>query len=357
MAKKTKKIGNTAIFGKRIEGFLSLEAKEDTKPPMKKVAILAIEKATSFSVMGSLDMLSKVNSIGSNTAEEGPYFQPLLVGTEDRLVKSSSGHPFYCDRTIATNERYDLIIIPSCDGDIHDTVENNLTLVPWLKQQHRDGAHIASMCTGSFLLCKTGLLDGKTATTHWAYATLFQQLYPQVSLKISENIADHGTLVSAGGGTSFINLIMYLIEKYYGHELAVLCSKIMLADLDKMPQSTYSIFTAYKQHGDQAILQAQEYIEENYEALISLTLLAKEVALSERTLIRRFKKATGLTPTTYVQQVRVEAAKKLLEQSQDTILSIMDDVGYADLANFRNVFKKHVGISLHEYRKKFKAYS
>ncbi len=146
---------------------------------------------------------------------------------------------------------------------------------------------------------------------------------------------------------------MYLIEKFHGHELAVRCSKIMLADLYKMPQSSYSIFVAFKQHGDENILKVQEFIEGNYLENMTIAELSKYATMSERTFIRRFKTATGVTSTDYIQKVRIESAKKLLEQTDNTMLAIMDKVGYNDLGNFRNVFKKQTGISLNEYRKKF----
>lgn len=320
---------------------------------MKKVAILAVERATSFSIMGSLDMLIKVNEIGRKNPEATLLFDPRLVSVQDRLVKSSSGHPFYCDKTIRDPEKYDLILIPSCDGDIIEIVANNTTLISWLQEQHQKEVHIASMCTGAFILAKTGLLEGKAATTHWAYMDLFHQLHPDVSLKVMENIVDNGTLICGGGGTSFIQLIMYLIEKYYGHELAVLCSKIMLADMDKMPQSSYSIFTGYKQHQDGSILKVQEYIEASYRESISIAAMADHAALSERTLNRRFKAVTGITPIDYIQKVRVEAAKKLLEESNRTVSAIMEAVGYNDLGNFRSVFQKQTGTTMKEYRKKF----
>ena len=320
---------------------------------MKQVAILAIEGATSFSVMGSLDMLSKANGVSLGSRKQESYFRPSLVAVSDKLVKSATGHPFFCDQSLADGQSYDLILIPSCDGDITETISHNTSLIPWLQEQYAAGAHIASMCTGAFLLAKTGLLDGKSATTHWAYADLFQQLFPKVNLRIAENIVDHGSMICAGGGTSFPHLIMYLIEKYYGHEMAVLCSKMMLVDLDRVPQSAYSIFTAYKQHGDEVILKAQTYIEHHFHMLLSIAKLADEVAVSERTLIRRFKAATGLTPIDYIQRVRVEEAKKLLENGDATIVAITDAIGYSDLGSFRRVFKKQTGVSLKVYRQKF----
>ena len=294
---------------------------------MKKVAILAVEGATSFSIMGSLDMLIKVNEIGRKNPDAALLFEPKLVGTHDRLVKSSSGHPFYCDKTICDPEQYDLVLIPSCDGNITEIVANNTALISWLQEQHQKGVHIASMCTGAFILAKTGLLEGKAATTHWAYTDLFQRRYPDVSLKISENVVDNGSLICGGDGTSFIQLIIYLIEKYYGHELAILCSKIMLADIDKMPQSSYSIFTGYKQHEDDSILKVQEYIEANYWESVGIAAMADYAALSERTLNRRFKAVTGITPIDYIQKVRVEAAKKLLEESNRTVSAIWKRLG------------------------------
>ena len=315
---------------------------------------MAIEGATSFSVMGSFDMLSKVNYIAQQFGiDQGPFFKPSLISIKDKLVKSSSGHPFYTDNAIEDDVLYDLILLPSCDGDIFETIENNQSLSPWLIDQHERGATLASMCTGSFLMAATGLLDDKTVTSHWAYQRQFEARFPKTVFKPNSTIIDHQSLIMAGGGTSFPHLILYLIEKFYGHELAVICSKFMVVDMESIPQSIFSIFTAHKQHADSEMLVIQEYIEQNYSATISIDILADKAAMTGRTLIRRFKNATGLTPIDYLQMVRIESAKKRIEQGNTPLKEITIAVGYSDFSNFNKLFKKHVGISMKEYERKF----
>ena len=315
-----------------------------------KTAILAIEGATSFSVLGSYDMLTKINKVGD---QESTYFEPQLIGVKDKVVKSSSGHPFICEGTVQENNRFEIIILPSCDGDIFNTIETNNELLPWLIRQYEEGAILTSVCTGAFLLAATGLMDGKKITTHWAYFQLMNQRFPDVLIETSKNIVDHDRLICAGGGTSFMHLVMYLISKFYGHDVASLCSKYMLVDMEKIPQSTYSVFMPFKRHGNDQILMAQEIMESRYQDKLTITSLALEVGLSERTFSRKFKKYTTKSVVEYFHLVRVEAAKKLLEDQEETVQRIMYQVGYTDMANFRRIFTRLTGLTFTEYRKKF----
>ena len=322
---------------------------------MKRVAIMAMEGATAFSVLGSQDMLNKVNLVPqiSGHAEKGIYFITELVGVEGKEVASSSGNPFICHSTVNDAKHFDLILLPSCDGDVLDTIQQNYKLIPWLREQHRSGATLASMCTGAFILAETGLMNDRKITTHWAYFDLLEQHYPAVQIEHSDNIVEYESLIAAGGGTSFIELVLYLIEKYYGHQLATLCAKYMLVDMEKLPQSTFTMFMPQKLHGDQKVLHVQDFVENHYSQKLTIDMLAEQVNLSGRTLARRFKKATGVSPHAYILATRVEAARKLLENADLTVENIAGQVGYADLASFRNAFVKRVGIGLSEYRKKF----
>jgi transcriptional regulator GlxA family with amidase domain len=229
----------------------------------------------------------------------------------------------------------------------------NEKFVTLMRKQYRKGAEIASFCTGSFLLAATGLLKGKRASTHWMAAGEFRQLFPDIELVSNKIIVDEGRLFSSGGATAFLNLTLYLIEKYCGRETAVFISKSMLIDMQKAPQNAYAVFSGQKDHNDEIILKVQHFIEDNVAKKISIDDLTGVALLSKRSLIRRFTAATGNSPKEYIQRVKVEEARRMLEFENKTAQEIFNKVGYDDHASFRKIFKKYTGLLPGEYRKKF----
>jgi transcriptional regulator GlxA family with amidase domain len=223
----------------------------------------------------------------------------------------------------------------------------------WLKWQYAEGAEVASICLGAFLLASTGLLDGKTATTHWLGAKSFRKMFPKVTLLDDKIIVDHNRIYSSGGAFSFTSLMMYLIGKFFDHQAAMLASKVFMIHIHDTRQTSYSIFHHQKDHGDSEIAAVQDYIERKYKSSISNEQLAKLVNISDRTLVRRFKKATGNTPYEYVQRIRIEAAKKLLENRDTGIEQIALEIGYEDFSAFRKVFKRLTGVTPLEYKRKY----
>ena len=209
------------------------------------------------------------------------------------------------------------------------------------------------MCTGAFLLAETGLLAGRRATTHWAFHDLFRQRYSDIELLGQEVIVDEGRLMTGGGATTFMNMIMYVVEKHLGQETARFASRMFLIDQNRPPQSAFAIFGPQKQHSDAAILRAQRLIESNLGDPLPMVDVAREVALSPRTFVRRFKAATGNTPIEYLQRTRVEAAKRLLESSKASVAEIIEGVGYEDAASFRRVFSRYVGLPPLSYRRRY----
>ena len=208
-------------------------------------------------------------------------------------------------------------------------------------------------CTGAFLLAETGLLNGKTATTHWGFVDQFRQMYPNVNLKPQRLITDEETLFCAGALGAGIDLSIYLVEKYCGRDVAVQCSKALLHDMNRNSQAPYSVFQFQKNHADETIRVTQQWIEANYTQEINLNQVAKTHGMSRRTFERRFKKATGDTPLFYLQRTRVEAAKRLLESSDGTFDEICYKLGYENSGHFRAVFKKHTGLLPTEYQRHF----
>jgi transcriptional regulator GlxA family with amidase domain len=232
-------------------------------------------------------------------------------------------------------------------------LRGNGELVTWIAEQNKKGAEIASVCTGAFLLASTGLLNGKTCSTHWAAADVFRKMFPEVDLQTDKLITDENGIYTNGGAYSFLNLLIYLVEKYYDRQTAIYCSKVFQIEMDRQSQSEFIIFKGQKLHGDEMVKEAQSYMEDNLHEKISVEHLSSRFAVGRRHFDRRFIKATGNTPLEYLQRVKIESAKRIFETSRKTINEAMYEVGYADVKAFRELFRKITGLSPLEYRSKY----
>jgi len=254
---------------------------------------------------------------------------------------------------ISSIAKTNLIIIPSLNHNYQKAVRANKLLIDWIAQQYKEGAEIASICTGAFMLASAGLLDGKTCSTHWSAADTFRTMFPKVHLQADRLITDEHGIYTNGGAYSFLNLVIYLVEKYYDRQTAIFCSKVFQIEMDRNSQSAFTIFTGQKLHGDDMVQQAQAYIENKLDEKISVEDLSSRFAVGRRNFDRRFIKATGNTPLEYSQRVKMESAKKAFETSRKTVNEVMYEVGYSDIKAFREVFRKITGMSPLEYRGKY----
>lgn len=247
----------------------------------------------------------------------------------------------------------DLIIIPASHYNFPVLIEQNEELIGWLRKQYRQGAEVASICTGAFLLAATGLLDGKQCSTHWNAANAFRQMFPAVELLPDKLITDGHGLYTNGGAFSFLNLMIYLVEKYYDRQTAIYCAKIFQVDINRSSQSPFAIFDGQKGHDDDVIKRAQGFIETHAQERLSVESIAAQYALSRRNFDRRFIKATGNTPLEYQQRLKVEVAKKMFETSRRSVKEVMFETGYSDARAFREVFRKITGLLPLEYRSRY----
>jgi len=254
---------------------------------------------------------------------------------------------------ISAIPKTNLIIIPSLNHNYEKALKGNQQLIDWILKQYHQGAEIASICTGAFMLASSGLLDGKSCSTHWAATDNFRKMFPKVNLQADKLITDENGIYTNGGAYSFLNLIIYLIEKYYDRQTAIFCSKVFQIEMDRQSQSAFIIFKGQKLHGDEMVKKAQAYIESNLDEKISVEHLSSRFAVGRRNFDRRFIKATGNTPVEYSQRVKIESAKKAFETSRKTINEVMYEVGYADVKAFREVFRKITGMSPLEYKGKY----
>lgn len=324
---------------------------------MKHITILVpegrVNMGTFATIVGTFEMFTEANAYQSRQGKEVKY-QIQTAGVSKKITSDKGMISLQPDVLVSEIKKTDLIIVPPSgirsDADIE---QGNRTIISWIGKHYKLGAEVASMCSGIFMLASSGILNGKTCSTHWAHAGTFRNAFPGITLKEEKLITDESGIYTNGGAYSFLNLMIYLIEKYYGKETAIYCSKMFQVDLERNTQSSFAIFSGQKKHGDDAILKAQSYIEKNYRDKISIEFLSDKFSIGRRNFDRRFIKATGITPLDYLQRVKIEAAKKFLENTRKTVNEVMYDVGYNDTKSFREVFNRVTGMSPVNYKSKY----
>lgn len=320
---------------------------------MKHISILVPLGHSSLpNIDGTHQVLSEANGFLTALGRE-PLFTIRLVGLSKETVQRNGLYTICPDCLIGDITQTNLIIIPAMHGNLEKAMELNKAFIPWIIQQHRQGAELASFCIGAFFLAATGLLNGKQCATHWQLANQFRSMYPDVHLVDDKIMTETDGIYTSGGAYSFLNLLVYLIERYAGRDVAILVAKAFMIDIDRYSQSPFIIFQGQKAHQDEPVRKAQEFIEQNFEEKITVDQLASMFALGRRSLERRFKKATSNTVTEYIQRVKIEAAKKDLETGRKNINEVMYEVGYNDVKAFRTTFRKVTGLSPVEYKNKY----
>jgi transcriptional regulator GlxA family with amidase domain len=319
---------------------------------MKNISILVPETAIMEAIADPRYMFTAANHF---LAAEGkpPLFNVQLVGLKKNVKLMDDLATIHADKTIDEVDKTDLIFIPAISGDIKTAIEKNKSYIPWIVDQHSKGAEVASLCIGAFLLASTGLLSGKKCSTHWLSAGEFREMFPDVDLVDGSIISEENRIYSSGGANSYWSLLLYLLEKYTSRETAILASKFFAVDIDRDSQNKFMMFKGQRNHSDEQVKKAQDYIENNIEEKITVDALSEMVAVGRRTFERRFKIATNNSILEYIQRVKVEAAKRSLETSRKNINEVMYDVGYTDTKAFRELFKKITGLTPIEYRNKY----
>jgi len=323
--------------------------------PSISVNILAFPTFAPMPIIGPMDVLNESCSLlrTLNGGMPVAFFDVELVGLSKEPLRFGDSVILTPHRTIANAERPDLLLVPSAGVDVPESLESLAGFVPWMQRCAEGGTRIVSMCTGAFLLAETGLLDGRSATTHWYFADRFRARYPAVKLYPDRLIVDEGTVITSGAATSFLDVTLYLIELYCGHDAAVFTAKTLLIEMGRNTQLPFTILSAYKTHNDRAVLDVQQFIETRGDEELTIEALAEHAGMSLRHLDRRFRNAIGESPTAYLQRFRIERAKRLLETSSDTVEQIMQRVGYDDPRSFRRLFRSMTDLSPREYRRRF----
>ena len=320
---------------------------------MKNISILVPQGHTSLSnIEGTHQIFSEVNTLRTAMGKP-PLFNLQLVGLKKEISQRNGLYTVSPNVLLKDVKKTDLIIIPALMGDQRKALELNIDFIPWIIKQYKEGAEIASFCVGAFFLANTGLLKGKQCATHWRFANDFRSMFPDAKLVDDKIMTEDSGIYTSGGAYSYLNLVVYLVEKYAGRDIAILIAKAFMIDIDRKSQSPFIIFSGQKNHEDESVKKAQEFIEHNFQEKITVDQLTSRFALSRRNFERRFKKATCNTVLEYIHRVKIEAAKISLESSRINVKEVMYSVGYSDNKAFRSIFKKITGISPIEYRNKY----
>ena len=320
---------------------------------MKHLTIVVPEGENNLSsITGAYEILTRANQYWKESGQK-ELFTIELAGISKKVEYNAGLFTIKPHTHISAIAKTHLIIIPSLNHNYQKAVKGNKPLIDWIENQYKHGAEVASVCSGAFLLAAAGLLDGKSCSTHWIVADNFRTMFPKVNLQTDKLITDENGIYTNGGAYSFLNLLIYLVEKYYDRKTAIYCSKVFQIEMDRQSQSAFTIFTGQKLHEDETVKKAQSYIESKLHEKISVEHLSSRFTVGRRNFDRRFIKATGNTPLEYMQRVKIESAKKTFENSRKTINEVMYEVGYADVKAFREVFRKITGMSPIEYRNKY----
>lgn len=319
------------------------------------VTVLVLDQGFASTAIAPIEIFHSAGYLwnwihGETTA---PRFRVRTASLDGKSVDSHCSLGLKPEYALRDIKQTDLIVVPAAGWDVTEEIAKNSQLVPWLKRWHARGAYIAGVCTGVAFLAEAGLLDGREATTHWAVADVMKARYPQVNWRTEQFVTEDGRLFCSGGIYASMDLSLYLVEKFCGHEIALQCAKSLLLGMPRTHQSGYAMSSLSPPHADRKIQQVERYLQQHHGREISIGLLADQAGMSPRNLIRRFKAATGRLPGAYLQMLRVTEAQSLLEQGAASIQEVCSKVGYEDLAFFRNLFKRHTGMTPAEYRARF----
>ncbi len=322
---------------------------------MLNVAILAYDNCLQSGIAGILDLLTLANwehkRLSKNAKALFCHSEIITIDGED--ITCFNGQKIVANRSISTCNDINLLIVPGVMGR-PDRLLEQVELVEFIKTQHSSGTIVASACSGAFLLAEAGILNNKEATTHWQLAERFRWRYPKVNLQIDRLIIDGENYLCAGGTGAHIDLAVHLIEKFGSKQLAKVCARMMMIDGKERKQAPFVKFKGNREHIDDQVLKVQRWLDKYYRKKVTVQMMVKLSGLNERTFLRRFRRATGVSPLEYLQKMRLESAKQLLIKTDHTLDAITKAVGYHDLSSFRRLFSNVVGISPTVYRSRFR---
>lgn len=323
--------------------------------PLIDVTIVFLEESLVSTSVGPMEVFRHAGVVWNLLTGEAvrPRFRVTSASLTGKAVHCDGPLTVRTTASIADIRKTDLILVPSTGLDFPSAVARNKPLLPWLRRWRKRGASIAGVCAGVELLAAAGLLDGKRATTHWGLVEGFRERYPQVRWMPELLVTEDDNVYCGGGVNASLDLSLYLVEKFSGHETAVQCARALLIETPRTWQSGFAVVPLHTRHHDPVIAEAQEWIHENFQRDFGFEELAARLGMSPRNFARRFKAATTDTPLGYLQKLRIAAARRLLESNYKTVQEISEAVGYEDAAFFRDLFRRHTGASPQAYRQRF----
>lgn len=324
-----------------------------------RVTLLALDECFASSIACTVDLLNTANLVAAALdPPREPVFEWQVLSLDGRAVRASNGYDIPVDGRIDGSLRGKLVVVPAFGSPHPDllvgALQRQQALLPWLRSEHASGVTIAASCSGTFLLAESGLLDGRRATTSWWLAAAFERRYPAVRLELASMLTEDGRLICAGAGMSHLDLALRLIERFGGRDIGRLCAKYAVLDDGRRSQAPFVVLTHVRSY-DPLIVRAERWIRANLHRSIGVDEIAGQVAVSPRTLARRFRECTGDSPQVFVQKARIEMSKALLENTELSADAIVERVGYGDARTFRRLFRKHTSLSPRDYRKRFAA--
>jgi transcriptional regulator GlxA family with amidase domain len=322
---------------------------------MLDVTILLLNNNLASTALGPIEVFHTAGKLWNTLQgiEPHPRFRVTVASIDGKSVMSPYGVRLSPQVAMRDVEHTDLIMVPASGLDLDRDLDRHAAMLPWLREWHAKGTYVASMCSGAAYLAEAGLLDGRHATTHWAFAEVYERRYPQVRWRTDMLITEDGRVLCSGGVYAAIDLSLYLVEKFCDHELALQCAKALIVGMPRTYQSGYAVLPISRPHADEAIQAAEAYIVQHFASDLSIEILAARACMSPRTFMRRFKAATGQTSGNYLQTLRITIAKEMLEDGVRSVQAVSSAVGYDDIGFFRSLFKRFTGMTPGEYRIRF----
>lgn len=330
-------------------------------PPLC-TAVIASPYASAAGMFSILDILSSVGrdwELLQGRPPSPPVFAPVLVSETGERFRGLNGVEISPQATFADIGRPDVVIVPDLHLDPHQPFPNDFAApVRWIADAYNKGAIVASVCSGALMLAETGVLNGQEATTHWGYCDHLARKHPEIRVRRDRVLVPSGEghrVITAGGASSWHDLVLYLVGRFAGPEEARRIAKLYLLQWHSDGQLPYAALTAGRSAEDGVIGDCQVWLADNYDDPRPVAAMVARSGVSERNFLRRFRAATGMSPRDYIQNLRVEEAKHLLETTAMPVDEVAEEVGYADPAGFRAAFRRRVGLTPSAYRRQFSA--
>ncbi len=322
---------------------------------MLNIVVLGFDSALASAITGVMDLFALAGVTWNRVQGEavGRHFNVRIASPDGQSIRCINGIQIAAQLSYADIQQVDAIIVPTIGGPIDEVLTQNPQLLALLQYANQQGWTIAGNCTGNFLLAEAGILNGRCATTHWGFKQQFAERYPAVKLTAEQLITRDEHIYCAGGGLAWFDLGLHMIERFVGFDVALQTAKAFVIDYRRDSQLSYSLMRLAKPHKDELVKQVQVWLQAHYAQRFTLDELAQRFNVSKRTLIRRFNAALDSPPNAYLQSLRIEAAQKLLEETELSVDLVMSQVGYEDASSFRRLFRNRTGVTPTEYRKRF----